>query len=86
MFKTRCAVCPMKISFIRLCEYRFECDIKRYVKRKEHDYTKDLKMAKDLLCKFVFEHSGNIFSYDSGDRIDDMSDEEKEFMKKVMFK
>lgn len=86
-FNKKCAVCPMKISFItRFCEHHLGCTIPRYVKRKVHDYTGDLKLANELINKFAFSVSGDVHLInDENDYIDkELSSEQKEYALKVL--
>ena len=86
-FNEKCAVCPMKISFItRFCKHHLGCTIPRYVKRKIHEYSKDLKLANELINKFAFSVSGSIHLInDEDDSIDgELNNEQKDYALKVL--
>ena len=85
-FNEKCAVCPMKISFItRFCKHHLGCTIPRYVKRKIHDYSEDIRLTNEVINRLFFiSNGGEIIDYNDYNPVTRLNDEQKEYVLKVL--
>jgi hypothetical protein len=85
-FNEKCAVCPVKTSFItRFCKHHLGCAIPRNVKRKIHDYSEDIRIANEVINKLaMLSDSCEIRDYNNYELVTNLSNEQKEYALKVL--
>jgi hypothetical protein len=85
-FNEKCAVCPVKTSFItRFCKHHLECKIPRCVTRKVHDYSEDIRLANEVINRLVYiTQSGDIRNWNDYNPTSRLNDKQRDYALKVL--